>query len=443
MVILLLCTILFFSSCSRNYHGDGMISIELNFPSDQSPLEGAENITLSVWSQNEQIASKDFPINSKVGTIEEIPQNIPLRAIVEAKNIDGATISRGRTPEFTLEKNKEKQVKIFFSRVGSFSRPKNEMSPREDFKVAFLSDNSLLVAGGKDLYGNYINYSEIYSHEELKFSTGAALNNGRTGHSMAQLQNGDIGVFGGENNSGPIAEIEVYNLKENTFTIAANLNTPRKNATVTVMDTERALVCGGIGKTSGLNTCEVFNPITSSVNLLELKMNNFRYNHSALLLLDGNILFVGGKGFKSLEIFNTVNGAFLLPSLLSSERENSYIDYADSERVIVACGTRSAGIDFIKLTDISVFSPVDSPLLPAFCSAHLMLDGRLFVAGGIENDKPTDNAFIINTNNNRIEWVGKMLSKRVSPVIEMLEDGTLLILAGTDTPPYAEIFNPP
>lgn len=443
MVRILLFALLFFISCTGNNQGNGMISIELNFPPDQSPLDGAEFITLSIWSGNEQIATRDFPLDSRVGTIEGIPQNIPIRAIVEAKSGDGVTISKGRTPEIILEKDRKKQIKIFFSRIGTFSKLRKDMSARIEPGVTPIADNLVLVTGGRSPSGEYLSSSEVYYHNELSFVPSGNMNEPRTGHSQVRLKDGRVAILCGEDNASLLPDIEIFEMDGGGFTTVQRLNLPRKKATATVINDGTVLVCGGVGETSALNTCEVFNPLDNTVKLLGLRMNNFRYNHSALPLPDGSVLLAGGNGFNSLEIFNIDNGADLLSSLLSSERENFYMEYLDSEKIIFACGEKQAGMDILKLSDFSISSSQGAVLLPAECSAQIMLDGRLFVAGGTENNEPTDSAFIINTNTYQIEWSGKMLAKRKSPDIVMLPDGTLLILGGTDSPPYAEIFNPP
>jgi WD40 repeat protein len=443
MVALLLCIFLIFNACSRDYQENGMMTIELNFPPDQSPLDGAEGITLSILSGNEQIASQDFPIDSRVGTIEGIPQNIPIRAIVEAKSGDGVTLARGRTPEFILEKNQKKFLRIFFSKPGTFSKLKKDMSARIEPKVALISGDLALVTGGVSPSGLILSSAEVYSHNELSFEVTGAMSHARTGHSVVRLNTGNIAIFGGQDTTSLIPDIEIFNPETRTFNVISRLNLPRKNASVTLTDNGTVLVCGGMGDTSGLNTCETFNPEDSSVKLLEAKMIGFRYNHSSLLLPDSNILLAGGSGFNSVEIFNTQNGSSILQDLLSSERENAYMEFTGQDRIMIACGTKPAKLDFLKLSDYRIHSPEEAPILPADCSAHLMLDGRLFIAGGIENNQPSDSAFIIDLNKFSIDWTGKMYSRRRSPEIQLLSDGTLLILGGTNTPPFAEVFNPP
>ncbi len=443
MVRYLLCILFIITSCSSEYRGNGTVSIELLFPPDQSPLDGAERINLSVWNTDGPIVSQDFPIDARVGSIENLPQGILLRAVIEAKRGDGITISRGRTPEFMLEKNQRKEVKVFFSNTGSFSKLKNDMTPRMESGAALLSDCSVLVAGGKSPSGEILSSSEVYLHNELSFKESGNMNHGRTGHSYVLLKDGNMAIVGGKTQSALIPDIEIFSSERWSFERDQRLNFGRTNASALLINDGMVLICGGFGETSALNTCEVYNVAKKSVEVLESKMSNFRYGHSATLLPDDNVLLAGGHGFNSLEILNMGSGSFNLPSHLSSERENFYMGYLDGDRIIFACGKRSAKIDILKLSDFSILSPEDAPELPAECSASIMLDGRLFVAGGIENNQPSDSAMIIDTKTYRIEWSGRMLAGRIAPDIELLPDGILLILGGTDAPPYAEVFNPP
>ncbi len=443
MVRYLLFLLFIITACSSEDRGNGTVSIELLFPPDQSPLDGAERITLSIWSKDGSIASQDFPVDARAGAVENLPQGVPLRAVIEAKRGDGTITSRGRTPEFVLEKGQRKYLRVFFSIIGTFSRPRNDMSARRESGSIVFSDNSILVAGGKSPSGEALSSSEVYLHNELSFRESGNMNHGRAGHSYVLLKDGNIAIIGGENQNALIPEIEIFSSERWSFEMTQRLHMGRTSASALLMNDERVLICGGFGETSALNTCEIYNPAKNSVELLDVKMSNFRYGHSAGLLPDGNVLLAGGHGFNSIEIMNIGSGSFNLPSHLSSERENFYMGYPDEERIIFACGKKAARIDILKLSDFSIISPVEAPELPAECSARLMLDGRLFVAGGIENNKPTDSAMIIDTETFRIEWSGRMLARRSAPHIEMLPDGVLLILGGTDAPPYAEIFNPP
>jgi len=419
------------------------MSIELYYPPDQSPLEGVETITISVWNGNNPIASHDFAIEERVGEITGVPENLPLRVVIEGKNSNGEILSRGRSGEFVLEKNKKKNTRIFFSRAGSFSKLRQDMSFRREFQATNIGDTSVILSGGINQDNKILNSYEIYFHDALSFAKTGTLNHARKGHSQIRIGDNIILFACGENDQGLVPEIEVGDPLNNIIVDTARLNQARKYATATLLDSGEVLFCGGTDGTSGLNTCEIFTPGTNTVKLLNTKMRFFRFNHTAILISPENILLSGGRGSRTIEVFNITSGSTQPPVELSIEREGFYADFSSQDKILFACGTLPGGIDLLNVTDFRIQTIGGTTPLPANCSAHVLLDGRLFVAGGESNGIPTDNAIILNVTTGSIEWQGRMLTKREKPAVVMLGDGTLLILGGSDSPPYAEIFNPP
>lgn len=443
MVNFLFFILILLISCSEEYRGNGIVTIELFSPPDRTPFNGVEIVTLSILSGEKMIASRDFPYSDRVGSIENLPPDIPLRAVVEGKTTQGVIIARGRSEEFVLEKNLKKQLKVFFSSPGSFSVIKNDISPVQNFQLSFLRNSSLLLTGGVNSEGMVTNSAFRYLHHSLSFLKSGDLGTARAKHSQVTLPDGKIAIIGGEQGGRILSEIEIYDEESGTFTFVQNLINPRMRATVTPLNEVTLLICGGESITTATNTCELFNTNDYSITLLSHKMNHFRSGHSAILISDQNVVLAGGAGLNSVEVYNPSTGFLLAPTQLLTERENFYLSQLDKERIIVACGNKRGRIEILDTNSLKNITPEKSPFLSAYCSAHLMLDKNLFVAGGFENGAPLDYACIYNTETMEKLWEGKMLTPRTNPAIELLPDGTILIAGGTSTSPFAEIFNPP
>jgi len=428
-------------SCSDRY--SGFADLQLVYPPDQSPLDGASTIAITVYSREEIIKQQESPVEARAGSLSGMPTGVPLRVVAEAKNAAGEIISRGRTSEFSIEEGKRKTLNVFFSNKGSFARLQNDMSRRERFGVSFITEDSLLVTGGVDAAGKILNLSEIYSHNDIRFRQTGALTSGRAWHDQVRTGDGRVIVLGGRGTNGILSSIESYDPGKGRFTKIAYLSIARERAKAMLLSDGNILVCGGIGATSALNSCEIYNLSANTVELLQNRMKAFRYGHAELPLPDGNILLAGGNNLNTIEILDPASGAYQITDAMSGLREDFYAAFLDQENVLFACGPQEAGADILNLKNLRISAPATAPLLNKNCSARIMPDGKIFVAGGMENGSASDLATIINPATWQVEWTGRMLSKRETPAISLLPDGTLLIFGGTETTPFAEIFNPP
>src|SRR6185436_4390440 len=66
--------------------------------------------------------------------------------------------------------------------------------------------------------------------------------------------------------------------------------------TVTRLSDGRALVAGGQGSSGPVDTVTLFDPTTQATTILPARFQEPRAGHSATILSDGTIVFVGGIG---------------------------------------------------------------------------------------------------------------------------------------------------
>ncbi|MCW1310085.1 MAG: hypothetical protein QXP04_05305 [Candidatus Nanoarchaeia archaeon] len=130
-------------------------------------------------------------------------------------------------------------------------------------QIISLSNSNVLIVGGTDENGNFIEDSFIYNplNDELKPS--GKLNIPRKDFRLTLLHNGKVLVSGGiDKNGKAISQMELYDPIKEEWTVTLNLNIPRANHTAELIGPEGVLICGGnTGENSAsIKTCEIYSP---------------------------------------------------------------------------------------------------------------------------------------------------------------------------------------
>ena len=115
---------------------------------------------------------------------------------------------------------------------------------------------------------------------------------GRAGHTATRLADGKILIIGGENQSGPVGQSEIFDPASATFSSSGTLVVPRSDHSATLLSDGRVLVVGGRNQSGLLNSTEIFDPATNSFSSGP-SLNVARAGHSATILSelsDGKIL---------------------------------------------------------------------------------------------------------------------------------------------------------
>jgi N-acetylneuraminic acid mutarotase len=131
-----------------------------------------------------------------------------------------------------------------------------------------------------------------------------SLNTARQVHMMTLLQNGQVLVAGGEDAySHLLASAELYNPAMGTWTTTGSMNTTRGDATMTLLTNGQVLVVGGyysdpVKGPIALASAELYNPSTGKWTYTG-SLHTARWNHSATLLQNGEVLVAGGESYGS------------------------------------------------------------------------------------------------------------------------------------------------
>ncbi len=127
----------------------------------------------------------------------------------------------------------------------------------------------------------------------------------RTNHTATLLPNGQLMVAGGTDATGQFLNaIEFFDPFTGTWSAGPPMNIPRAQHSATLLPNGKVLVAGGaLSFTTNFATpiTELYDPVTNSWSLAG-NFNEARFEHAAVLLQDGRVLIFGGRnGFENSE----------------------------------------------------------------------------------------------------------------------------------------------
>src|SRR5271169_3678461 len=104
---------------------------------------------------------------------------------------------------------------------------------RATFTATLLNNGQVLVVGGT-YRGNFVQYgltsAELYNPATGTFTTTGSLNTGRDGHTATLLNDGQVLIAGGQNNSTRLSSVELYDPTTGKFTVTGNMHAVRSTA---------------------------------------------------------------------------------------------------------------------------------------------------------------------------------------------------------------------
>jgi hypothetical protein len=192
--------------------------------------------------------------------------------------------------------------------------------------ASVLTDGTVLVVGGENYASGIISATEVYnsSASPAVFSPGPALNSPRSLHTATTLQDGTILIAGGltggiGQGEWTIGQAEIYTpgtIPENgTFTGVGSLQTPRMEHTATLLQNGQVLFVGGRDNNNyATSSAELYTPSTGQFTSTG-SLNTARCLHTATLLPNGMVLIVGGSdsngnAIQSAELYDPSSGSF-------------------------------------------------------------------------------------------------------------------------------------
>jgi len=211
--------------------------------------------------------------------------------------------------------------------AGTFSTAGTMIVPRSGHTMTVLSDGTVLIAGGENCTSSTscsaLSSAEIYDPNAGTFTaTDNFMSAARFGATAVLLNSGSVLIVGGFDGTNLPAAAEIYNPASSHFTwTGPSLSVPRFDASATLLNNGRVLVAGG--STCNLpgcptNAAEIYDPVANTFALVSGGMNVPRFNHSATLTTNGQVVIAGGfsscgsscTSEASTEFFDPVAGTF-------------------------------------------------------------------------------------------------------------------------------------
>ena len=209
---------------------------------------------------------------------------------------------------------------------------------------------------------------------------------------LAVMQDGRVLVAGGttvpDDPTMALATAEIYTRTSDTVTPAGNsMSTPRwQNSAVTLL-TGKVLVVGGacaIGGTCNGDTqaADLFDPATDTFTPTANKLNSPRYYTHAVLMVDGRV-FISSANDPSIEIYDPATDAFTQVAHTQLHQYGFVVRLRDG-RVLIGGGDGGTTAAELYDSDAGTFAATGSPMTQgrSMLTAHTLPDGRVLAIGG-------------------------------------------------------------
>jgi large repetitive protein len=342
----------------------------------------------------------------------------------------------------------------------SFAATSAEGRKRSHPTATLLSDGTVLVAGG----GNFgsTGAAQLYwpvdttrnpltpAPEDVRwpdlrggsFRTAPSMSLPRAGGTAVSLLDGSAFMVGDclSGTMGLSDTSEIYSPYSGAVVQGPRMVHARCGETVSVLRDGRVLVAGG-----GPISAEVFDPAAGTFVGTRNTTDGPREFASAVTLVDGRVLIVGGQRagspIASAEIYDPETEAFSSTGSMATARFGATLTLLATGTVLVLGGVGSTGqvLASAELYDPGTanFRPAGSLKSPrSHFAAMLLRDGRVLIAGG----RDVNVAEIYDPQTGTFSTTGSMGSVRQDPITALLPDGRVLVLGGGDN--SAEIYDP-
>jgi len=299
-------------------------------------------------------------------------------------------------------------------------------------------------------------------HEKDAFRTGSinairSMNTRRAAHTATLLSNGKVliaGGFAGDKNS--LASAEVFDSKTNTFSGAGNMSRARAGHSATVLPDGKVLIAGGFNG-NYLDGAEIYDANTGKFTPTG-KMTLARSGHIAVTLAGGKVLIAGGVGtgwtfLADAEIYDPNTNTFTKTGNMTTARESHTATLLKDGTVLITGGHFGRRADITIYRSAEIYNPANNTFTAAANltvkrhkhDATRLDDGTILIVGG-SDERDSRGAYttveIYNPKTKTFAKIGgEMNSSRykLQGTTVLLKNGKILIAGGANR---AEVFNP-
>lgn len=300
------------------------------------------------------------------------------------------------------------EAEIFDPATGTTTQVASMNTPRHDHSATLLKDGRVLIAGGYNTRQQWLSDSEIYDPASDTWTVIPMLATHGVQHSATRLQDGRVLVVGGVDESGMGTDrVEIFDPHTESWWGAMPLDSDRASHTAQLLQDGRVLIAGGEGVLGypEIGDALIYDPNANTWNATG-PMIKPRVSAQSVLLADGRVLVVGGinledtvpggpplKLSNSAEIYDpTLNTWFATGDLNEARYEHVMVALLDG-RVMVMGGVRDYDwyrADSSVVRELEIWDPYSwewsigyqLPLPGAYSTSVVLQDGRVWLAGG-------------------------------------------------------------
>jgi N-acetylneuraminic acid mutarotase len=258
----------------------------------------------------DQTNSEAEVYNSSLGTWTDIGAGEPFASYTATLLLNGKVLFAGGYALIKDVSYVTNECFLYDPAAQTFSETGSLNTARFYDTATLLANGQVLVAGGEDIVGDYIQTCEFYDPDTGQWTQGTNLmTTVRATHSATLLPNGQVLVAGGQGE-----DYDVFGFGEDTFILTnaevfdpvtqewqatGNLNADRAFFTMTLLPNGMVLAAGGMNDQAGLvtdiqtPTAELYDPATGIWTAVG-SMSAGRQLQSAVLVPDGQVFVVGG-----------------------------------------------------------------------------------------------------------------------------------------------------
>ncbi len=319
--------------------------------------------------------------------------------------------------------------------------------------ATLLEGNKVLVAGGMERNGVWLDSGEVFDETTGRFIPTARMSSRRAGAMASALPDGTVLIAGGADGSGKnLVTAEIFNPQTNAFSLTGSMNAPRAHGVAIFLPRiNKVLIIGGTanGDDNQHSSAELYDPSTGRF-FQTGSMGIPRSYFNAVLLQDGRVLVMGGMSGgefpnpnieASAEIYDPAIGRFSPAGSMNITRYKHGAALLPDGKVVVL-GGQTGGSYGERLASTEIFDPAKRkfqrgpemklPRVKLLNSVSRLKDGRILVAGGADQPEiydPAANTFTLVT--------GPQLDGFLFSSATALPDGKVLLVNGYGAHPIA------
>jgi hypothetical protein len=328
------------------------------------------------------------------------------------------------------------------AQAGTFTTTGSLNTPRYYHTATLLPNGKVLLAGGySNAVGTPLATAELYTPSTGTFSYTGSLRTGREMHTATPLSNGEVLIAGGitgATSSTATFTAELYNPANGQFSYTGNLNTARYNASATLLSNGQVLLTGGDNSSGfALSSAELYDPVSGKFSYTTGSLNTARDKHSATLLGNGEVL-IGGvpsglspglNNVSSLELYNPNTGTF---SVVTGSSGIFYgLPALLGNGNVLFLGFSTFNSELYNTTTGTVSSAKSyASGFTGFYTQTLLYDGTLLIAGGESSGGSTNVAQLYTYGTGATSSTGSLKYGRAVHTATLLGNGQVLIAGG-------------